>query len=221
MRLSTDSPALAVPVSSLRAYASVERINRHLPGCTLTRLFRAATSWSYSLRGSGQCIGAHRQAGTDRAGCAAAGGTITLRSQIPIASGLGSGSAVSTALARALRPGGRAHGSIPQCSTVSFMRLKNLSRYAEPVSITRLLFTSSRFTLFVISRFKMPTIWCAAHLAIRVIPESSCPPRSPLVMYCSWFEADADAVLPVIEVVDLSRADQLPLKVATGDGRQH
>jgi mevalonate kinase len=96
-------PAIAAPVSSLRAYAAVEAnppgvSGLHIEAPDLNQRLPVdirAESVDNALTLTAQLVLKALRAEPPDA-------TITLRSRIPIASGLGSGSAVSTALARAL-----------------------------------------------------------------------------------------------------------------------
>ena len=94
-------PAIAVPLTDMRAYAEIQDsdgpltiIVEDIDGLPI-RWRRSAPASSDSLERITELVMAHY-------GLATADGEIRLRSDIPIASGLGSGAAVSAALARAL-----------------------------------------------------------------------------------------------------------------------
>ncbi len=91
-------PAIAVPVSDLRAYVSVERARNDLKIFSLNKgeLVKVTRKNAHPLAVTARLtlekIGYHTLPGL----------TLKLKSDIPMGSGLGSGAAVSTAIARAL-----------------------------------------------------------------------------------------------------------------------
>lgn len=89
-------PAIAVPISSLRAEASVEPANElRIRAADLVSSAPPASSVDEALLQMAQLV-------LETLQIASANFTITIRSQIPVASGLGSGAAVSAAMGRAL-----------------------------------------------------------------------------------------------------------------------
>jgi mevalonate kinase len=96
-------PAIAVPVSSLRATATVERRNRD--GCGIkivTTDFASAALSEVKTDIVDEALALTTQLVSQKVGIPTLDITISVHSDIPIASGLGSGAAVSTAIARAL-----------------------------------------------------------------------------------------------------------------------
>lgn len=96
-------PAIAVPISSLRAYADIAP---NIPPIRRLQISAADLGTNlpviYSPNDIGNALSYTARLILDRVGGPPPDVTITIRSDIPIASGLGSGAAVTTALARAL-----------------------------------------------------------------------------------------------------------------------
>ncbi|MXV94131.1 MAG: mevalonate kinase [Chloroflexi bacterium] len=92
-------PALAIPLPQLRAVASFRPAEQPL---TIQAADLPGRSWQWGAGDSSDPLGKMATLSLRHLGCDAPKGEITIRSAIPIASGLGSGAAVSAALGRAI-----------------------------------------------------------------------------------------------------------------------
>lgn len=93
-------PAIAVPVSSLRAVATVQPNKPHEQGLRIIATDMGTTLTE--IEHSDNALAITARLVLDAFNAASPDLTIAIHSQIPVASGLGSGAAVATALARAL-----------------------------------------------------------------------------------------------------------------------
>jgi mevalonate kinase len=102
-------PAIAVPVTQVQATVTIEPSDQ--PGCTIRSIDKnfvisldlpLTTKWVKGRAGPNDPLAAIVRLTIDHLGLPLPDCSITVRSTIPIASGLGSGAAVSTAIVRAL-----------------------------------------------------------------------------------------------------------------------
>ncbi len=96
-----DKPAIAIPLSQLRAMVDFHQTERTFTICAAD-LKRPPWQWDDSAADSADPLASMAALTLRHLGVCAPTGKITIRSAIPIASGLGSGAAVSAALGRGI-----------------------------------------------------------------------------------------------------------------------